>query len=153
MAALRVASAQAEDLELKVLGRWTSGRVSSIQYQDAATGRAAPTNGNSFSFDFRADGTYSFTGLMQSVVHQCTTTMFSNESGIYMVKGSALSLRPEKNPYKMTNSCTPSLNREAPGKLVNRSFTVRFYRDGQWTRLELKDEAGSVQTFSASSSK
>lgn len=154
MAAFRVATAQAAaDPELKTLGRWTAGRVSSIQYQDAVTGRAAPTNGNSFAYEFRDDGTYSFTGLMQSVMYQCTATMFSNETGTYSVSGSTLSLRPEKNPYKMTNSCAPSSNREAAGKLVNRSFVVRMYRDGQWTRMELNDEGESVQTFSASSNK
>jgi hypothetical protein len=154
MAALRVAAAQAAtESDLKLLGRWTAGRVSTIQYQDAMTGRAAPTNGNSFAYEFREDGTYSFTGLMQSVVYQCTTTMFSNETGTYTVNGSIVSLRPEKNPYKMTNSCAPSSNREAAGKLVNRTLQVRTYRDGQWMRMELKDEAGAVQTFSASSHK
>lgn len=154
VAALRVASAQASaDPELKVLGRWTAGRVSSIQYQDAVAGRAAATNGNSFAFEFRPDGTYSFTGMMQSVLYQCTTTMFSNESGTYQMDGSTLSLRPEKNPYKATNSCAPSSNREAPGKLVNRTYSVRIYREGQWLRMELKDEGGSVRTFSASLSK
>lgn len=130
-------------------GRWTSGRVSTIQYQDAATGRPAPTNGNSFAYEFRDDGTYSFTGLMQSVMYHCTTTMFSHESGTYSIDGATVSLRPEKNPYKMTNSCAPSSNREAPGKLVNRSYGVRIYREGEWLRLELKDAQGGVQTFSA----
>jgi hypothetical protein len=154
MTALRVASAQAAaDSDMKLLGRWTAGRVSSIQYQDSVTGRAAPTNGNSFAFEFREDGTYSFTGLMQSVMYQCTTTMFSNETGTYTVSGGMVSLRPEKNPYKMTNSCTPSSNREAAGKLVNRTFQVRTYRDGQTMRMELKDAEGAVQTFSASSHK
>ena len=152
MAALRVASAQAAaDSDMKLLGRWTAGRVSSIQYQDATTGRPAPTNGNSFAYEFREDGTYSFTGLMQSVMYQCTTTMFSNETGTYTVEGGTVSLRPEKNPYKMTNSCAPSSTREAAGRLMNRSFQVRMYRDGQWMQMELKDETGAVQTFSESS--
>ncbi|MEP7362193.1 MAG: hypothetical protein ABI972_02975, partial [Acidobacteriota bacterium] len=85
--------------------------------------------------------------------YQCTTSMFSNETGTYTMNGAMVSLRPEKNPYKMTNSGAPSSNREAAGKLVNRSFPVRIYREGPLMRLELKDAEGAVQTFSASSHK
>lgn len=154
MTALSFASAQAApDSGIQLLGRWTAGRVSSIQYRNSVTGAPAPTNGNSFAYEFRNDGTYSFTGLMQSVMYHCTTAVFSNESGTYSVSGDTVGLRPERNPYKMTNSCAPSSNRESPGKLVNRTYRVRIYREGQWVRMELKDEAGAMQTFSASSNK
>jgi hypothetical protein len=154
MTALSFASAQAApDSGLQLLGRWAAGRVSSIQYQNSVTGAPAPTNGNSFAYEFRSDGTYSYTGLMQSVMYNCTTAVFSNESGTYLVSGDTVSLRPQKNPYRMTNSCAPSSNRESPGKLVNRTYQVSIRREGQWLRLELKDESGAVQTFSASSSK
>ena len=55
---------------------------------------------------------------MQSVMYQCTTTMFSNETGTYTVEGGTVSLRPEKNPYKMTNSCAPSSTRDYVAGLV-----------------------------------
>ncbi len=127
-----------------LVGRWTNGRVSSIQYQNAYTGAPAPTNGNTFAWEFRADGTYSFTGLVQSVMYQCTTTFFSNESGKYVVEGDRVSVRPEKNPYKMTNNCAPSANKEAPGKLVDRSYRFRVSADGL---LELTGEDKAVQKF------
>jgi hypothetical protein len=132
-----------------LVGRWTSGRISTIQYKDAYTGTPAPTNGNSFAYEFRGDGTYRFTGLIQSVMYNCTTTMFSNESGSYMVEGDSVSLMPESNPYKMTNSCAPSSNREAPGKLVNRSYKFRVSGQGESAKLELTGADGAVQNFAA----
>jgi hypothetical protein len=133
-----------------LLGRWTDGYISSIQYRNSQTGASAPTNGRSFAYEFRPDGTYSFTGLMQSVMYQCTTTMFSNESGTYAVEGDTVSLRPEKNPYRMTNNCAPSSNREAPGKLVARTYRFRIDHSGARPTLELRGDDGSSQKFAAS---
>lgn len=133
-----------------LVGRWTNGRVSMIQYQNAYTGAPAPTNGSTFAYEFHADGTYSFTGLLQSVMYQCTTAIFSNETGTYSVAGNAVSLRPEKNPYKMTNNCAPSSNKEGPGKLINRTFQFRVTPDGPNTMLEFTGSDGGVQKFTRS---
>lgn len=130
-------------------GRWTNGRISTIQYQDAVTGRPAPTNGNYFAYEFRPDGTYSFTGYMQSVLYHCTTTLYSQEAGTYSINGATLSLRPEKNPYKMTNSCAPSSNKEGPGKLTPRIYEFRIDPATPNARLELRDPQGALQTFAA----
>ncbi|HVX29957.1 MAG TPA: hypothetical protein VHA53_05715 [Nitrolancea sp.] len=131
------------------LGRWTDGHISSIQYQNAYTGAPAPTNGNMFAYEFKADGTYSFTGLMQSVAYNCTTTLFSNEAGAYTVDGDSIALRPEKNPYKMTNNCAPSSNRESPGKLNARSYRFRTVVESGRRYLELRGQDGAVQKFGA----
>jgi hypothetical protein len=133
-----------------LVGRWTDGHISAIQYRNAYTGVSAPTNGRSFAYEFKADGTYSFTGLMQSVVYNCTTAMFSNESGAYALSGDSISLRPGKNPYRMTNNCAPSSNREGPGKLVNRTYRFRVLSEGGRRYLELRAEDGSVQKFGES---
>jgi hypothetical protein len=130
-----------------LVGRWTNGRISTIQYQNRVTGAPAPTNGNHFAYEFNADGSYVFTGLMQSVMYQCTTTVFSRESGRYTLAGDQLTLHPERNPYKMTNSCSPSMNREAPGKLVERSFRVRVAEESSRPRLDLVGPDQSVQSF------
>lgn len=132
-----------------VAGRWTNGRISTIQYQDSITGRSAPVNGNSFAYEFHAGGTYTFTGLMRNVLHNCTAALFAVESGAYSFDGHTLSLRPEKNPYKMTNSCAPSSNREGPGKLTNRAYQARIVRENGRERLELRDGKGEVQSFDA----
>ena len=107
------------------LGRWSTGRVSTIQYRDSVTGAPAPTSGNNFAYDFKPDGSYSYTGLIQSTIYNCTTSVFSQENGKWTFEDGILRVRPISNPYKMTNSCAPSPNKEAPGKLIERAFRVR----------------------------
>lgn len=126
-----------------LVGKWHDGYISSIQYQDAYTKASAPTNGRRFAWTFNADGTYGFTGLMQNVLYNCTTTMYSEETGRYSVEGNVVSIKPEKNPYKMTNTCAPSSNREAPGKLVERSYQFRVNGND----LELVGGDGSKMVF------
>lgn len=146
--ALSILFTAASASEPEIIGHWSSGRIWSTQYHDGRTGAPAPTNGNSFFWEFRDDGTYSFTGLMQSVLYQCTATMYSNETGTWRIQGGTFTVEPQKNPYKMTNSCAPSSNREAPGKLVKRSYRFRVLHDGNSQRLELTGSDGAVQVFS-----
>jgi hypothetical protein len=129
--------------EPTLVGRWSNSRISTVQYQNRVTGALAPTNGSSFASEFAADGTYSFTGLMQSVMYNCTTALFSNETGRYTIDGETLSLAPEKNPYRMTNNCAPSSNRESAGRLVPRTYRFRIAAD----KLELTAADGALQTF------
>ena len=146
----RAAHADSADSANAPLGRWTDGYISSIQYKNAYTGVSAPTNGRSFAYDFKADGTYSFTGLMQSVVYNCTTSMFSNETGSYTISGDTISLKPERNPYRMTNNCAPLSNREGPGKLNNRTLRFRIVSENGRRYLELRSEDGALQRFGES---
>jgi hypothetical protein len=138
------------DFAVTLLGRWTDGYISSIQYKNRYTGVGAPTNGRMFAYEFKPDGTYSFTGLVQSVMYNCTTATFSNESGTYTIAGDSVSLRPHSNPYKMTNNCAPSSNREAPGKLMNRTYRFRVISESGRKYLELLGQDGAVQKFGES---
>jgi hypothetical protein len=124
-------------------GRWASGRISTIQYRDAYTGVSKPPSGNHFSYEFRPDGTYSFTGLIQSTMYHCTTSMFAQETGRYHVSGSAVSLEPEKNPYKLMNNCAPSSSKEGSGKLVTKKFQFRV----EGSTLVLTGDDGSSSQF------
>ncbi len=74
--------------------------------------------------------------------------MFSQENGTYdMDNNGFVSLHPQTNPYRMTNNCAPSSNREAPGKLVERMY--RYQVSGN--RLELiGPNNNSVQAFQRS---
>jgi hypothetical protein len=143
-AAFAPAASGAEPQPKNLTGRWYTGRLSNIQYRDSITGVDRPPAGNHFAYEFRPDGTYTFTGTIQSTVYNCTTTMFGEESGAYEVTGVELALHPVKNPFRMTNSCAPSSNRQGPGKLVERSF--RFAINGD--QLELTSAADrAVSTF------
>ncbi|BDC53128.1 hypothetical protein F183_A54430 [Bryobacterales bacterium F-183] len=128
-------------------GRWTNGRISMIQYKDAYTGVYKPPSGSHFAYEFRNDGTYTFIGLMQSTVYNCTTSVFSQETGTYESNGLEVTLHPQKNPYQMRYSCSPNSNKEAPGKLIERTYKFRV----AGSKLELLT-AGSTepQTFQRS---
>jgi hypothetical protein len=139
-------SMQGAEMSAPMMGRWTSGRVSMIQYQDAWTGAYKPPSGSHFAYEFRPDGTYTFIGLMQSTIYNCTTSMFSQETGTYEFENGIVSLHPRKNPYRMTNNCAPSSNREAPGKLIERAYRVQV----SGNRLELVGKDNSVQAFQRS---
>jgi hypothetical protein len=132
------------------IGRWTTGRISSVQFKNAITAAPAPANGNSFGYEFRPDGTYSFVGFIQSVAYNCTTTISSNETGTYSVQEDQLSLKPESNPYRMTNSCAPSSNREAPGKLFPRTYSFRILTGRPRNTLELRSPEGALQKLTQS---
>ncbi len=129
-----------------LVGRWTNGRLSTIQYQDAYTGVARPPAGNHFAYEFRPDGTYVFTGFIQNTLYNCTTVMFGEESGTYELNaaGTEVSLHPKENPFRMTNSCAPSTNSEAPGKLTERGY--RFVISGTQLALTATSDR-AVQTF------
>ncbi len=141
-----VALEPAEPVQLT--GRWTSGRLSMIQYKDSYTGVFKPPSGSHFAYEFRPDGTYTFIGLMQTTMYNCTTSMFSQETGTYEADGLQVSLRPQKNPYQMRYSCAPSSNREAPGKLLNRTYQYRVSSGGKLEVVSPQDN--SVQTFQRS---
>lgn len=61
---------------------------------------AKPPSGNHFAYKFRPDGTYVFTGLTQSALYNCTSSMFGEESGMYELNaaGSAVFSTREKLP-------------------------------------------------------
>ena len=150
MSALALFTLAIHAQNLSLLGRWSDGHVSSIQYRNTYTGVGAPTNGSRFEYEFKSDGTYSFTGLMQSVMYNCTTAMFSNETGTYTINGDAVSLNPQSNPYRTTNNCAPSSNREAPGKLLHRTYRFRIVADSSRRYLEFRGADGGVQKFGES---
>lgn len=126
-----------------LLGKWYNGRVFSTYYRDRVTGSFAPGSGTRFTYEFHADGTYIYTGMIQSTSYNCTSTTFSEETGTYAVDGDLVSTRPERNQAQQTNSCAPSSNKSAPGKLINTTYRFRAYAKDQQTYLELANPDGS----------
>lgn len=147
-AAVAGLASQAQGAE-PITGKWTSGRLSMIQYKDAYTGVSRPPSGTHFAYEFRPDGSYTFIGMMQNTLYNCTTSLFSQETGVYNTDGDTVQLHPQKNPFRMTNTCAPSSNREGPGKLTDRTY--RFRVTGNNGRLELiSPQDASVQAFTRS---
>lgn len=93
------ASVSAPDAK-RLTGKWRAGSVAMTQYRNAYTGASAPTSGNTFSYEFRPDGTYQYVGLMQITTYGCSSSVFNEHSGTYRVEGDRLYAQPSKGTVK-----------------------------------------------------
>src|SRR5215203_1421084 len=59
-----------------------------INEVNTVTGQTKNNRGKTFSYNFAADGTYTFVGYMESTMFGCTTALFNQINGRYMVDGS-----------------------------------------------------------------
>lgn len=110
----------------QLLGKWRSGSISGVQYHNAYTGAPMPTNGSTFFLQFNEDGSYVSNGLMQITSYNCTTSLWSQETGRYRVAGDVVSLEPGKGTYDTKNNCSPSMNTHREKTLGNRAYQFRF---------------------------
>lgn len=112
-----------------VTGYWKTGSVGSLQYQNRVTGAAKSNRGSLFSYKFLANGTYEFIGYMESTMYNCTTTLFNDIKGRYMVEGSTINLNPSRDFWKSTNSCAASANKTQTKVPVKKSLEFGFKTD------------------------
>lgn len=131
----------------ELVGTWRTGRISLLNYRDRVTGSTTPANGSTFSYRFYPDGRFEFTGLLQSTMYNCTTTLFNHKTGIARVSGSELVLVPKTNNWKNTYSCTPSKNLEKPGKMDEEVQTWRIKQDENGISLCLASAGGQESCF------
>jgi len=109
-----------------LVGKWRSTKVGGVQYRSSTTGVIAPTNGSSFFYQFNADGTYQYNGLMQITTYGCTTSLYGNDSGRYHVSGDRLIVEPEKGTMRTQQNCGSTGNTEKPAKLDRRESIIHF---------------------------
>lgn len=110
----------------RLLGNWRATTVRNTQYRSTTTGAYAPTNGSSFTLQFRADGTYVHGALVQVTMYNCVSTINGEESGRYRVEGNRLHLEPVKGYVRTANPCAPSQNSEQSKTLGNRYEDFHF---------------------------
>jgi len=125
-----------------VVGAWRTMNVSSISYVDQLTGAHSSPSGATVNYELRGDGTFTYGGLAQVTVYQCSTSSYDYETGRWSLAGDRLTLRPGAATTTWENTCNRSKNRQVKRALVERSFTVRFEVDGP-TYLHLIDAAGN----------
>ncbi len=108
-----VASAQNDTITRSdLVGTWKTGGMSMMADRNTVTGSTTPSNGNTQKYQFDSNGRFSFTGYMQSTMYGCTTALFNDKQGRYELAGSQLTLRPTKNFWRNTYSCSPGSNKE-----------------------------------------
>ena len=102
-----------------VVGYWKTGGLGMINEVNTVTGQTKNNRGKTFSYKFAADGTYTFVGYMESTMFGCTTGLFNEINGRYLVDGTTIFLKPSRDFWRNTYSCFPNSNRsqeKAPTK-------------------------------------
>ena len=94
-----------------VVGYWQTGGVGTINEVNTVTGQTKNRRGQMFSYNFAADGTYTFVGYMESTMFGCTTGLFNETTGRYMVDGTTIFLNPSRDLWRSMYSCFPNSNR------------------------------------------
>src|ERR1051325_7270625 len=91
-----------------IFGKWETGSVGSVQYQNQVTGATKNGRSSLFQYKFLANGNYEFIGLMEFNMYSCTTSYFNQVTGKYSVSGNTIDLNPSRDYWKSTNSCAAS---------------------------------------------
>lgn len=110
-------------------GVWRTGGQSTTIERNTVTGSTTPSNGNTFKYEFRRDGRFSFVGLLQSTLYGCTQSLFNDKQGRYRLSGSRITLIPTKNFWRNGNSCAPNSTKERNYTLEEETLDVRFKTD------------------------
>ena len=105
-------------------GIWRTGGQSMMADKNMITGATTPSNGNTFKYMFTADGRFEFVGYMQSTMYGCTTDLFNDKRGKYVLNGDQLTLSPTKNFWRNTYSCSPASNKERNYTLEQETMTL-----------------------------
>ncbi|CAN5469882.1 hypothetical protein BH24DEI1_BH24DEI1_15690 [soil metagenome] len=113
----------------QLLGGWSQGSGSATQYYDPNSGAWAPPTGSGFSYTFYPDGRYEYSGMMQSSVYACTTTIFAYEAGTVLTEDRVMMLRQGVNKFKSQDTCNESWNYERDDPLETRYLLWSIDKD------------------------
>ena len=137
-----VASAQRS-----VVGYWKTGGLGTINEVNTVTGQTKNNRGNIFSYKFAADGTYTFVGYMESTMFGCTTGLFNEINGRYMVDGTTIFLTPSRDLWRNAYSCFPNSNRSEMKTPTKKSLEFSFKTDQYGKDFICLNDAGAETCF------
>jgi hypothetical protein len=126
----------------RLVGKWSSSRLSMINYRDRYSGSFAPPSGSIFSYTIAADGTFEFSGYMQSSLYHCTIVIFRWQRGTLVADGQSLTLTPREGRQHYKDSCRAGSEKEksAVDEPARYSFTIET--EGAHTVLVMKKANG-----------
>jgi hypothetical protein len=119
----------------QLIGKWESGNVGLIQYQNQVTGAIRNGRSSYFAYKFLANGNYEFVGLMEFNMYNCTTSYFNQVTGKYSIDGSSISLDPSRDFWRSTNSCAASGNKEVTKTPTRKTLEFQGKTDDYGNRL------------------
>ena len=126
-----VCSASAQDASVLV-GKWFEGSASILAEQNQITGAITSRYGSTIGYTFEADGTFRYAGLIKSTMYSCTTTLWNDRRGRYMVSGDVITFKHTKDYWLNTNSCSASSTKETNKPLVTTKYNFEIgVREGR----------------------
>ncbi len=125
-----------------VVGNWKTGGVGTINEVNTVTGQTKNRRGNTFSYKFAADGTYTFVGYMESTMFGCTTGLYNEISGRYLVDGTTIFLNPSRDLWKNMYSCFPNRNSSVLKAPTKKSVEFGFKTDEYGKNFICLNDAG-----------
>ena len=125
-----------------VVGYWQTGGVGTINEVNTVTGQTKNRRGQMFSYNFAADGTYTFVGYMESTMFGCTTSLFNEINGRYMVDGTTIFLNPSRDLWRNMYSCFPNSNRSQMKTPTKKSLEFGFKTDEYGKNFICLNDAG-----------
>lgn len=132
----------------QLVGVWTTGSGSTINYQDAITGAYAPPSGSTGELTIKSDGSYSQNGLLQTTLYNCTTSLFVMEEGKASVSGDKITFKPGKVKTSMQDTCRKSSNfNNRDGTKNTKSDTFELTEDEYGPLLRLTDDTGASSDY------
>ena len=93
-----------------VVGYWKTGGLGMINEVNTSTGQTKNRRGQMFSYNFAGDGTYTFHGYMESTMFGCTTSLFEEVTGRYLVDAGTIFLKPSRDVWTNKYECFPYRN-------------------------------------------
>jgi hypothetical protein len=125
-----------------LVGKWSSSRLSTINYRDRYTGTFAPPSGSIFTYTIAADGTFEFSGYMQSSMYNCTIVVFRWQRGTLSADGGRLTLSPREGKLYYKDSCRASSEKEKAVVDEPATYGFTLETEGTYQVLAMKKANG-----------
>jgi hypothetical protein len=126
----------------RLVGTWSSSRVSMINYRDRTTGSFSPPSGSIFTYTIAANGTYEYSGYMQSSLYHCTITVFRWQRGTIAANGADLTLTPREGKLYYKDSCRAGSEKEKAVVDEPQRYRFSIETENAHTVLVMKKASG-----------
>lgn len=138
-----MAQSRGNSIPSEFVGKWYMGSTSALAFLDRRTGISDAAGGNSFSFEFKADGSFIKAGVMKTSSYGCSIIVFGYETGKFKTAGDRLMLDDKENFISYKDSCNPHTNSEKnkPPRKLEYPYEIRIDEKGR-TQLCLGYEGG-----------
>jgi hypothetical protein len=123
-----------------IVGKWVWGRSGSSTYSSG--GSYMGSNGSRFTYQFYANGTVEYTGIMNVMTAGCNMQVFRSAKGKAAVSGNTLTINWSPAAFSRADSCSPSKDYKKTLPAETETFQIKFKTDYGQRQLCLtgKDE-------------